>query len=114
MWLLEKWFFLIWCWGSEAVSSLRFYVPLQEIYSEINHRNNPSFTSHTLSEYDEKKTQWSDMSNYSSFQNVQALLNVWYLWKVINMMIIIIIISLLRQWYGVIDAQPVNEIPFFK
>lgn len=114
MWLLEKWFFLIWSWGSEAVSSLRFYVPLQEIYSEINHRNNPSFTSHTLSEYDEKKTQWSDMSNYSSFQNVQALLNVWYLWKVINMMIIIIIISLLRQWYGVIDAQPVNEIPFFK
>ncbi len=46
---------VIWCWGSEAVSFLRFYVPLQEIYSEINHRNNPGFTSHTLPEYDEKR-----------------------------------------------------------
>lgn len=85
------------------------YVPLQDIYSEINHRNNPSFTSYSLWIW-WKKTQWSDMSNYSSFQNVHALLNVWYLWTVINMMMMMIIIIIIysRQWYGVIDAQPVN------
>lgn len=110
--LLEKWFFLIWRWGSEAVSSLRFKFHFKTFTAKLTIEITPA-SPQTLSEYDEKRLVEKDTSNYSSFQNVQALLNVWYLWKAINMMIIIIIIIYSRQWYGVIDAQP-NEIPVFK
>jgi len=89
MWLLEKWFFLIWRQGSEAVSSLRFLLHFKTSTAKLTIEITPG-SSHTLWIW-WKTTQWSDMSNYSSFENVQGLLNVWYLWKVINMMMMIII-----------------------
>lgn len=52
--LLEKWFFLIWRWGSEAVSSLRFTFHFKTYTAKLTIEITPA-SPHTLSEYDEKR-----------------------------------------------------------